>query len=147
MDNRRHRPSHPKDRSTTQRLNEDEAATGDAPDDDQRQPEQEVGEDHRHPVVDAVGEDGPQPAIQPLDPRQQRSASAVGILDVDSVDVNTEHEARSVDGDVTLAALDLLGRVEAARSPFSVVFTLWVSKMAAVGVGSLPSCSRSITTR
>ena len=37
---------------------EEEAATGDAPDDDQRQPEQEAGKDHRHPIVDAVGEDG-----------------------------------------------------------------------------------------
>ena len=119
---------------------------GDAPDDDQRQPEQEAGENHRQPVVNAVGEDGAQPAVEPLDPRQQRS-SAVGILNVGGVDEDAEQEARGVDGDMAFAALDLLGRVEAARTPFSVVLTVWVWRMAAEGVGSRPSCSRSITTR
>jgi hypothetical protein len=44
--------------------------------------------------------------------------------------------------------LDLPSR--AATHPheiFSVVFTLWVSMIAALGLGSLPSRSRSITTR
>ena len=126
--------------------NEDEATAGDAPDDDQRQPEQEAGEDHRHAIVDAVGKDGAQPAVEPLDPRQQRSG-AVGVLDVSGVDEDAEQEARGVDGDVTLAALDLFGRVKASGAPFSVVLTLWVSRMAAEGVGSRPACSRSITTR
>lgn len=38
---------------------DDEAGAGNAPDDDQRQFEQDTGQDHRHPVVNAVGEDGP----------------------------------------------------------------------------------------
>ena len=38
--------------------NQDETATGDAPDDDQRQPEQEASEDYQRPIVDSVGEDG-----------------------------------------------------------------------------------------
>jgi hypothetical protein len=44
--------------------------------------------------------------------------------------------------------LDLPSR--AATHPhgiFSVVLTLWVSMIAALGLGSLPSRSRSITTR
>lgn len=141
-------PSEPPEGSFDQPAagNEDEAATGDTPDDDQRQPEQKAGEDHRHPIVDAVGEDGAQPAVEPLDPRQQRSG-AVGVLDVGGVDEDPGEEARGVDGDVTLAALDLLGRVKASGAPFSVVLTLWVSRMAAEGVGSRPSCSRSIITR
>jgi len=125
---------------------QDEADAGDAPDDDQRQPEQEAGEDHRQPVVNAVGENGLEPAVQPLDPPQQL-ARAVGVLDVGGVDEDAEQEAGSVDGDVALAPVDLLGRVEAANAPFSVVLTLWVSMMAALGVGARPSCSRSITTK
>jgi hypothetical protein len=63
------------------------------------------------------------------------------------VDQHSQEQARGIDGDVALPALDLLGRVVAARPPFSVVLTLWVSMMAAVGLGSRPSRSRSITTR
>jgi hypothetical protein len=63
------------------------------------------------------------------------------------VDGHTEQQARGIDRDVALAPLDLLGRVVAARPPFSVVFTLWVSTMVALGLGSLPSRSRSIITR
>jgi hypothetical protein len=63
------------------------------------------------------------------------------------VDQHAQEQARSVDGDVALASLDPLGRVVAARPPFSVVFTLWVSTMAAPGLDSRPSRSRSIITR
>jgi hypothetical protein len=63
------------------------------------------------------------------------------------VDDHTEQQACGIDRDVALAPLDLLGRVVAARPPFSVVLTLWVSTMVALGLGSLPSRSRSIITR
>jgi hypothetical protein len=63
------------------------------------------------------------------------------------VDDHAQQEAGGVDRDVALPALDLLGGIVAARPPLSVVFTLWVSMMAALGLGSLPSRSRSITTR
>lgn len=126
--------------------NEDEAATSNAPEDDQRQPEQEAGEDDRHPIVDAVGEDRTQPAVEPLDPCQQRYG-AIGVLSVGGMEDDAEQEARGIDSDVTLAALDLLGRVKASGATFYVVLTLWVSMMAAVGVGARPSCSHSITTK
>jgi hypothetical protein len=60
---------------------------------------------------------------------------------------DTKQEAGGIDRDVTFAAFDPLGRIVAARSPFSVVFTLCVSMMVAVGLGSRPSCSRSVVTR
>jgi hypothetical protein len=40
------------------------------------------------------------------------------------VDEDAEQEARGIDGNVTIAALDLLGRVKASGAPFSVVLTL-----------------------
>jgi hypothetical protein len=126
--------------------NEDEAATSDAPDDDQPQPEQEAGEDHQYPVVDAVGEDCSPPKVALLDPRLQRSG-AVGILDVGGMDEDTEQEARGVDSDLAFPTLDPLARLNASGAPFPVVLTLWVLMMAADGVGSRPSCSRSITTK
>jgi hypothetical protein len=42
-------------------------------------------------------------------------------LDVGGVDDDAEQETRAVNRDVALSALDLLCRVVATRSPFSVV--------------------------
>jgi hypothetical protein len=125
----------------------DEAGgAGDAADDDQRQAEQKAGEPDRQPVVDAVGEDDLEPAVEVLDLLQQ-IPGAVGVLDIGGMDENTEQKAGGIDPDMALAALDLLGGIVAARPPFSVVLTLWVSMMAAVGLASRPSLSRSIMTR
>ena len=128
------------------RENGEAGGARDAPHDDQRQAEEEAGEQDGHTIVDAVGEHGPKPAIQRLDPPQQ-VACPVGVLDVGRVDDDPEQQPRGIDGDVALAAFDLLGRIVAPGSPFSVVFTLWVSMMAAVGLGSRPDRSRSTVTR
>lgn len=127
--------------------------THDAADDDQAQAEQETRDQDRQPVVDAVSEDRLKPTVQALDPLQQLPG-AVGVLDARGVNEDAEQETGTVNGNVALAPFDLLGRVVTARPPFSVVLgtpryaqTLWVSMMAAVGLGSRPSCSRSIVTR
>ena len=125
-----------------------ESALGarEATDHDQGQPEQEAGEQGREPVVSAIGEHDLEPRVEPLQPAQQ-VAGTIGVLDVGGMDNDAEQQAGGVDRDVPLAALDLLGRVVAARPPFPVVLTLCVSTIAALGLGPLPSRSRSITTR
>ena len=76
----------------------------------------------------------------------QQIPGAVGVLDIGGMDKDTEQEAGGIDPDMALAALDLLGGIVAARPPFfSVVLTLWVSMMTAVGLASRPS--RSVVTR
>jgi hypothetical protein len=40
---------------------------------------------------------------------------------------------------MALTAFDVFAAVKASGPPFSVVFTLWVSMIAALGVASLPS--------
>ena len=126
---------------------EDEAlGPGEAPDHDQGQPEQEAGKQGREPVVSAIGEHDLEPRVEPLQPAQQ-VAGTIGVLDVGGMDDNAEQQAGGVDPDMPFAALDLLRRIPAARPPFSVVFTLWLSMMAAVGLASRPSLSRSIVTR
>ena len=126
---------------------EDEAlGAGEAPDHDQGQPEQEAGKQGREPVVSAIGEHDLKPRVEPLQPAQQ-VAGTIGVLDVGGMDDNAEQQAGGVDPNMPFAALDLLRRIPTARPPFSVVFTLWVSITAALGLGSRPSRSRSITTR
>src|SRR3954463_7933152 len=138
---------------------EDEAlGPGEAPDDDQRQPEQEAGEQGREPVVDPVGEHRPQPRVEPLQALEE-IADAVRVLDVGGVDDHAEQQARGVDPDVPLPAPYLLRRVppvqpaagrrtgSAAGPPFSVVLTLWVSTMTALGLGSPPPPPRRTPPR
>ena len=81
-----------------------------------------------------------------LDPPQQ-IRGAVGILDIGGVNDDARQQAKGIDRNMALASFDLLGGIVAARPPFSVVLTLWVSMIAAVGLASRPSCSRSVMTR
>ena len=59
-----------------------------------------------------------------------------------------EHEATPVriDERVALAAVDLLARIVTARTPASVVLTLWLSMIAAEGLALRPTRSRSAIT-
>jgi hypothetical protein len=51
------------------------------------------------------------------------------------VDEDTHEETRRINEDMTLAPIELLRAVIAMRPPFSVVFTVWASMMAAEGCG------------
>jgi hypothetical protein len=98
--------------------------------------------------VGAVGEDHLDEREQtPRRPKDRQDA--VAVLDVGGMDRGAQEQAQRIDQDVPLLALDLLARVVArrvdARPPFSALFTLWLSTIAAVGLASLPACSRTWT--
>ena len=57
----------------------------------------------------------------------------IAVLYISGMDDRTDQQPASVGQDVTLAALDLIAQVIAARPPLSVVFTLWLSIAPALG--------------
>ena len=99
-------------------------------------------------LIAAVGEN-------PLDEREQPphgledEQTTVAILDAGRMNHNAQREAERVDQDMSLLSFDFLPRVIARRvdprPPFSAPLTLWLSMIAAVGLASLPACSRVAT--
>ena len=69
---------------------------------------------------------------------------SVPVLDISRVHGHGQQQAQSVYDDMALPSEDLLAGIVAARPPFSVVFTLWLSMMAALGAAYLPSASRTM---
>jgi len=106
------------------------------------------GQGGPRPLIAGIGEDA-------LDEREgsaglaQNLMRAIAILDVGGVDDDTQEEAERVDEDVPLAPRDLLARVIALRvhrrPPFCAALALWLSMIAALGLISRPSFSRSAT--
>ncbi len=64
--------------------------------------------------------------------------ATVAILDIGGMNDGVQQQALRIYQDMTLLALDFLARVIAVRidrdPPFSALFTLWLSMMAAVGL-------------
>ena len=62
---------------------------------------------------------------------------------------HAQQEAERIDEDVAFAAFDLLARIEALgiekSPPLGAPLVLWLSMIAAVGLASRPSCSRTAT--
>jgi len=58
-------------------------------------------------------------------------------------------QALRIGEDMALLAFDFFARIEAGcidlRPPFSALFTLWLSRIAAVGLASRRACSRHFT--
>ena len=74
---------------------------------------------------------------------------AVPVLDVSGVHERVRQKALGIDQDMPLLAFDLLAGVVARRvdrrPPFSALFTLWLSMIAAVGPASRRAASRHFT--
>jgi hypothetical protein len=78
----------------------------------------------------------------------EHGCRAVAILDIRGMNGGAQGEAERIYEKMALLALDLLSCVVAmrvVRPPFSALFTLWLSMMAAVGLASRPSCSLHFT--
>jgi hypothetical protein len=107
------------------------------------------GERYARSLITCIGKDfqneGPERARAGV----EHPSRAVAILNVGGVNRNAQQEAKRVDKDVSLAPCDLLCPVVALRidlrPPFGAAFTLWLSMMAAVGLDSRPSWSRTAT--
>ncbi len=68
--------------------------------------------------------------------------AAVAVLDVGRVNQDGAGQAACVDDQMALAPLDFLAGVVAERPPFSVVLTVWLSTIPALGSASRPSLRR-----
>ena len=101
-----------------------------------------------HPLIPAIGKDAFDEREQPTRLLQQ-GQDPVTILHIGRVDLGCQDQAEGVDHDVALLAVDPLARIEARRvdvgPTFSAAFTLWLSRMAALGLASRPASSRAYT--
>ena len=99
-------------------------------------------------LIGRIGKQLLQERMQPEHRGEQQDA-AVAILDVGGMDDGVQQQTQRVYENVALLALDFLARIIAMRidagPPFSALFTLWLSMMAAVGLASRSSCSRHLT--
>lgn len=100
-------------------------------------------------LISGIGED-----LQDEGPERtglfiEHKLDTIAILNVRRMNRNAQQEAKRVDENVPLAAGDLLARVVALRverrPPFCAALALWLSMIAAVGLASRPSCSRTAT--
>ena len=114
------------------------------PSDDLQQPATEgTSPVDQLPSIGPIGPDQLEPGV-PAHQCAQHQFGSVAVLDVRSVDDDRQKQAKRINYHMALAASDLLARIIAPRPPFSVVLTDWLSMMAAVGVGSCPSDSRTL---
>ena len=77
----------------------------------------------------------------------QDQLGAVSILNIGGVHDYRQQQAQPVHYQVALARGHFLAGVVAARPPFSVVLTVWLSIIAALGVGARPAFSRTCSRR
>ena len=92
---------------------------------------------------------------QPTDRRNQRPPKSIArkpsyqLIDDQAISIldsrmNHDGQQQSYRVQVTLATHHFLTSIIATRPPFSVVFTDWLSMIAALGVGLLPSDCRTL---
>jgi hypothetical protein len=114
----------------------------------------DVGQDARQAFVEClslIGRVGKELAQERMHPEHggKQHEAAVAVLDVGAVNDRVEQQTQRIYENVALLAFDFLARIIAVRinpgPPFSALFTLWLSMMAAVGLASRSLCSRHST--
>src|SRR5215831_17226573 len=100
------------------------------------------------PLIATIGKELFQERGHPEKGRKKQDA-AIAILDIGRMNDGVQQQTQRVYENMALLALDLFARVIAMRidaaPPFSALFTLWLSTMAAVGLASRSPCSRHAT--
>src|SRR5215469_5923273 len=81
--------------------------------------------------------------------RRQKQDATIAVLNARRMHDGMEQQAQRIYQYMALLALDLFARIIAMRidagPPFSALFTLWLSMMAAVGLASRSAFSRQAT--
>jgi hypothetical protein len=99
------------------------------------------------PLISAIGVELQKEGIEAEQRRHQEHA-AVAVLNIGAMHDGVHQEALRVDETMPLLAFDLLARIVPMRvvsPPFSALFTLWLSMMAAVAEASRSALSRHST--
>ena len=100
-------------------------------------------------LIACIGEDALNEGKQAPGAPIEHQSRSVSVLHVGGMDDDIQEQAERVDKNMPLAARNLLARIEALRversAPFCAALALWLSRMAAVGLASRPSCSRVAT--
>src|SRR5260370_4710640 len=100
------------------------------------------------PLVATIGKELFQERVHPEKGRKKQDA-AIAILDIGRMNDGVQQQTQRVHQNMALFPLDLFARVIAMRidaaPPFSALFTLWLSTMAAVWLASPSPCSPHAT--
>ena len=102
-----------------------------------------VGPVQEGATVAAVDPAAPQPGEAAPVQVPEQLGGAVAVADVGGGHLDLADQAEGVDQQVALAAVDPLGAVVAMAPPRSVVLTLWLSRITALGVRARPWRIRS----
>ena len=97
----------------------------------------------RSPIT-GIGENAHNERKQGPRARVQHQCGPIAVLDAGRMNGGAQQQTERVYENMALLTLDLLSRIVAmriVRPPFSALFTLWLSMMAAVGLASRSSCS------
>lgn len=94
-------------------------------------------------------------AICPNEPKTQELLSkdikqnlrAISILDIGGMHHHGNYQTNGIYKQMPLSSVDFLPGIISMEPPFSVVFTDWLSMMAALGSASRPSASRSLSRK
>ena len=97
---------------------------------------------HEVRLVALVGPDQAQ-SREPLPRLPEHQFGTITFLDVRRMHHHDQQQPQRIDQDVALAAGYQLGGIEAARPPFPVVLTDWLSMIAALGVAWRPAACRT----
>jgi len=101
---------------------------------------------HKRPGISGVDPDSFQP-LKPATQLGQHQPSSIPILHVSRVHYDSQDQPEGVNENMSFTARNLLTCVISAVPPFSAVLTLWLSRMAALGVGLRPAWRRTCSRR